>query len=85
MDPGTPVIDAAAFSRTSNLRPVMYTFAPFAAKVLAMLNPLSTSQPRVANESWETYIPVPPPVTKATRPDSDITVAMLRSAIFEGC
>ncbi len=29
--------DAAAFSRTSNLRPVMYTFAPFAAKVLVML------------------------------------------------
>ncbi len=32
IDPGQPVTDAAAFSSTSSLRPVMYTLAPFAAK-----------------------------------------------------
>ncbi len=51
MDPGTPVTDAAAFSSTSNLRPVMYTLAPFAANALAIMNPLLTGQPFVEIEN----------------------------------
>lgn len=81
MDPGTPVIDAAAFSSTSSLRPVMYTLAPFVVKALAMASPLSKSQSFVI-KNLETYIPVPPPVTRPTRPNSDIAVAILRSAMF---
>ncbi len=84
-DPGTPVTDAAACFRTSSLRPVMYTLAPFAAKAFAIINPLPDSQSRVAIENQGTYIPVPPPVTRPTRPESDITVAMLRSAMIKNC
>ncbi len=86
MDPDTPVTEAAAFSRTSNLRPVTYTFAPAAAKAFAMLSPLYlTRQQRIEIKDKETYIPVPPPVTKPTRPERDIVVATLRSAMFCEC
>ena len=85
MDPETPVTDAAACSRTFNLRPVMYTLAPFAAKAFAIINPLLDSQQRVAIKNQGTYIPVPPPVTRPTRPESDIVVAMLRFAMIGDC
>ena len=84
-DPGTPVTDAAAWSRTSSLRPVIYTLAPLAAKAFEIIYPLSESQQRVVIENQGTYIPVPPPVTRPTRPESDITVAMLRSAMIRVC
>ena len=78
-----PTNALAAFSRGSFLRPEMYTFAPFAARPCAMLRP----------------IPVPPPVTSATRPlrskilsrrrDSDMVVKRSqvgpRCGVSRGC
>ncbi len=77
--------DAAACSRTSSLRPVIYTLAPFVAKAFAIINPLPDSQPRVTVENQGAHIPVPPPVTRPTHPESDITVAILRSVMIRDC
>lgn len=49
------LISLAVFSKTSFLRPVMYTLAPLTAKLSDIILP----------------IPVPPPVTTATLPSTE--------------
>lgn len=73
--------DAAAARRVSSRRPVMYTFAPFAAKPLAIMKATARMNKLTSNvirgREGLAHIPLRPPVTRVTWLVRDMMLAML--------